>query len=235
MLYLPMSIIDYPLYHVTTTHPSRFDREHKAVIPGTGQVSATFGRTFLEPKPSRVEDNGKMGNLIFAGANLVALIQMGMLFKTPEVFATTKLSDNSEGRIFINGLDGGLNKWASALDHLGAIITIPIGHSSKFTQERDTEDTPIDKYTSTERIPLDECEIEDVNLLELANNHSFTVYHAPEGHDGFSRASGFRFGVGEHINDGHIERALNEGALVKIPMTELILRKATPYKNLAGS
>jgi len=222
-----MDIVNYPLYHVTSTHPRFFDKEHRAVLPGKNIVSATFGKTFLEPRASRVEDNGKEGLLLFAAADLAALIKTGMPFKTPDVFAT-QLNDN-EGRIFVDGLDGGLNRFIRALDHLGAIITIPIPHSSKFVQEHDIEGKPIDKYTSTERVPLEDCEIEDVNLLDLASRHNFVAYIAPQGHDEFSRISGFRFGVGEHIENEHIDRALEGGALIKISMQDLLSKKASVF------
>ena len=218
-----VSAISYPLYHVTTTHPRFFDKEYSAVEPGTNRVSATFGRTFLDPRPSSVEDNGKEGNLIFAGADLKALIQTGMLFKTSDVFATRLMS--GEGQIFVSNL----NDFVSSLDHIAAIIKIPIQHSSKFVQECDTMGNLIDKYTSTQRIPITDCEIEDVNLFDLARKNNFVVYFAKEGLERFSQASGFRFGVGEHIGDEHIKKAVEDGALIKISMEDLMLQKAATY------
>ena len=130
-------------------------------------------------------------------------------------------------RIFVDDLDGGLNRFATALDHLGAIIIIPTAHSSKFVQEHDIEGKPIDKYTSTKRVPLKDCEIEDVNLLALVSRHNFVACIVSKGHDEFSRISGFKFGVGEHIENEHIDRALEGGALIKISMKDLILRRAS--------
>jgi len=208
-------------------HPRFFDKEYRATLAGTNIVSATFGRTFLEPRYCRVEDNGKEGTLLFAAADLAALIKTGMLFKTPDVFAT-RFKDN-EGQIFVDGLDGGLNRFVAALDHLGAIITIPTSQSSKFVQEKDIQGNPIDKYTSTEKIPLEACDVKDVNLLALANQHDFVTYIAPKGSNEFSRISGFRFGVGEHIENEHVNRALEGEALIKISMQDLVSKKASVF------
>jgi hypothetical protein len=220
-----MDIINNALYHVTSMHPKFFDKEHRATLPGTSIVSATFGNTFLEPRYCRVEDNGKEGHLLFAAADLAALVKTGMLFKTPDVFAT-RFEDN-EGQIFVDDFDGGLNRFVTALDHLGAIITIPNSQNYKFEQEKDIKGNPIDKYTSTERIPLEACEVEDVNLLALANQHDFVTYIAPKGRDEFSRISGFRFGIGEHIKNEHVNRALDGGALTRVSMEDLMLKKAS--------